>query len=92
MIKKAGFDVPLFTADGSSQMPNGYLPDVLPGLNGGTGQDIFDTIKKYRPNGPFYVPEYYPGWLDHWGETHAQGQRRFMRQKISIGCFLATSR
>lgn len=71
MIKHAGFDVPLFTADGPTQMPNGYLSDVLPGVNGATGQDIFDTIKKYRPNGPFFVPEYYPGWLDHWGEAHA---------------------
>ena len=71
MIKAAGFDVPLFTADGPTQMANGSLPDVLPAINGATGQDIFDTIRKYRPEGPFFVAEFYPGWLDHWGEAHA---------------------
>ena len=71
MIKNAGFDVPLFTSDGPSQMVNGSLPDVLPAINGATGQDIFDTIRKFRPTGPFFVAEFYPGWLDHWGEAHA---------------------
>jgi beta-galactosidase len=72
MIRSAGFDVPLFTADGPSQMPRGSLPDVLPAINGATGQDIFDTIRKFRPHGPFFVAEFYPGWLDHWGEAHAK--------------------
>jgi beta-galactosidase len=33
--------------------------------------EIFDTIRKFRPKGPFFVAEFYPGWLDHWGEPHA---------------------
>jgi beta-galactosidase len=71
--RAAGFDVPLFTADGGgNMMANGSLPDVLPGLNGGSGRSIFREIGKYRPNGPWFVPEFYPGWLDHWGERHAQ--------------------
>jgi len=70
--RAAGFDVPLFTADGGgSMMAAGHLPDVLPGLNGG-GQDIMSEVGKYRPNGPWFVPEFYPGWLDHWGEPHAR--------------------
>lgn len=73
MIRAAGFDVPLFTADGGGQMmANGSLPDVLPGLNGGSGPGIFKEIGKYRPQGPYFVPEFYPGWLDHWGEPHAR--------------------
>ncbi len=40
-------------------------------VNGTTGQNIFDAVKRFRPNGPFFVPEFYPGWLDHWGEPHA---------------------
>ncbi len=72
MIKGAGFDVPLFTADGPTQMASGSLPDVLPAVNGATGQEVFDTIRKFRPNGPFFVAECYPGWLDHWGEEHAK--------------------
>jgi beta-galactosidase len=71
--RAAGFDVPLFTADGGgNMMANGHLPDVLPGLNGGGGSDIMKQIGKYRPNGPWFVPEFYPGWLDHWGEAHAK--------------------
>jgi beta-galactosidase len=73
MDRAAGFDVPLFTADGSGKMmANGSLPDVLPGFNGGAGPDIMKEIGHYRPKGPWFVPEFYPGWLDHWGEAHAR--------------------
>ena len=73
MDRAAGFDVPFFTADGGgNMMANGHLPEALPGLNGGDGPDIFKEIGKYHPNGPWFVPEFYPGWLDHWGEPHAQ--------------------
>ncbi|SPE59552.1 conserved exported hypothetical protein [Verrucomicrobia bacterium] len=71
--RAAGFDVPFFTADGGGQMmANGSLPDALPGLNGGGGPGIMKEVGKYRPTGPWFVPEFYPGWLDHWGEPHAQ--------------------
>jgi len=70
--KKAGFEVPFFTADGGgNMMAGGHIPEAIPGLNGGGGKGIFREIGKYRPNGPWFVPEFYPGWLDHWGEEHA---------------------
>ena len=70
--RAAGFDVPFFTADGGgNMMAGGHLPDALPGLNGG-GKNIFKEVGKYRPTGPWLVPESYPGWLDHWGEPHAK--------------------
>ena len=73
MQRAAGFDVPQFTSDGGGHMmAGGSLPDVLPGLNGGSGPNIMKEIGKYRPTGPWFVPEFYPGWLDHWGEKHAQ--------------------
>ncbi|HEX3988623.1 MAG TPA: beta-galactosidase, partial [Verrucomicrobiae bacterium] len=73
MDRAAGFDVPLFTADGGgNMMAKGHLPEALPGLNGGSGPDIMKEIGKYRPTGPWFVPELYPGWLDHWGEPHAR--------------------
>ncbi|HEX3988910.1 MAG TPA: beta-galactosidase, partial [Verrucomicrobiae bacterium] len=73
MDRAAGFDVPFFTADGGgNMMANGHLPEALPGLNGGSGPDIMKEIGKYCPTGPWFVPELYPGWLDHWGEPHAQ--------------------
>ena len=71
--RAAGFDVPFFTADGGGRMMDGgHLPDALPGLNGGGGPEIMKEIGKYRPHGPWLVPEFYPGWLDHWGEAHAR--------------------
>ena len=71
--RAAGFDVPFFTADGGgSMMAGGHLPEALPGLNGGSGPGIMKEVGKYRPNGPWFVPEFYPGWLDHWGEPHAK--------------------
>ncbi len=69
--RAAGFDVPQFTADGGGMMAAGHVPGTLPGLNGG-GPDIMKEIGGYRPHGPWLVPEFYPGWLDHWGEPHAQ--------------------
>jgi beta-galactosidase len=69
----AGFDVPLFTADGPSQCKNGYVTGVLPAINGDEDpQSIRDTVKKWNNgSGPFFSPEFYPGWLDHWGEEHS---------------------
>jgi len=69
----AGFEVPLFTADGPTQCRNGHLPGVLPGINGDDNPaSIRDTVEKYHGGaGPFFSPEFYPGWLDHWGEPHA---------------------
>jgi beta-galactosidase len=80
--RAAGFDVPFFTADGGgSMMAGGSIPEALPGLNGGGGPEIMKEIGKYRPTGPWFVPEFYPGWLDHWGEAHAQvGSKGLVRE------------
>lgn len=73
MERAAGFDIPQFTADGGgSMMAGGHVEGALPGLNGGDGPDIMKQIAKYRPTGPWLVPEFYPGWLDNWGNPHAQ--------------------
>jgi beta-galactosidase len=71
-VVAAGFTVPLTTCDGGSQMPAGYLPGLLPGLNGGSGPEVRATIDKFYPGGPYMVPETYPGWLDHWGEPKSK--------------------
>ena len=73
MIRNAGFDVPLFTADGPSQCKNAHLVGVLPAINGDDNpQSIKDTVDKYNGGrGPYFSPEFYPGWLDHWGEPHS---------------------
>ena len=69
MTRTAGFQCPLFTNNGGgSMMAHGSLPGILPGLDGGTGPDIMRQLRPYRPHGPWFVPESYTGWLDHWGQ------------------------
>jgi beta-galactosidase len=70
LLRHAGFDVPLFTADGATQMPAGHVAGALPAVNGATDSTIFEAVRRFAPSGPFFVPELYPGWLDHWGEAH----------------------
>ncbi len=71
-IRSSGFEVPLFSADGPSQITNAYISGVFPGVNGATGDEILKALNPYLPHGPYLVPEFYPGWLDHWGEPHAK--------------------
>lgn len=70
ILKDAGFNVPFFTSDGSWLFEGGSLPGVLPAAN---GENNIDNLKKvvdkyHGGSGPYMVAEYYPGWLDHWGE------------------------
>ncbi|MHB1920879.1 MAG: glycoside hydrolase family 35 protein [Chitinophagaceae bacterium] len=76
MLRGAGFNVPLFAADGSWAVHHTFLPGVLPGCNGETSaQNLKDTVNKYHDGkGPYFIPEYYPGWLDHWGEKFVRVQ------------------
>lgn len=66
----AGFDVPLFTADGSWLLQGGSVNGTLPAVN---GEDDIAKLKEvvnqyHNGEGPYMVAEFYPGWLDHWGE------------------------
>ncbi len=89
ITRKAGFDVPLFTADGPIQMPYGMIPGVLPAVNEEfIGERILTSIGRYRPKGPYFLAEFYPGWLDHWGEPHA----RVESGKLATGLDWALSR
>ncbi len=73
IFRKAGFDDILFTCDGPSQMPRGYLPGYLPAVNGEEDPaKVKELINKYHDGkGPYYVAEWYPGWFDNWGGKHA---------------------
>lgn len=66
----------LYTADGPEQVPSGSLPELPVGINfggenDGDAQRAFATLKKSRPDGPFFNSEYWAGWFDHWGGNHA---------------------
>jgi len=75
LLLESGFNQSLlYTADGPEQVPNGSIPDVAVGINFGGSDDAakaFETLKKYRPNGPFLNSEFWDGWFDHWGGKHA---------------------
>lgn len=69
-LKEAGFTVPFFTADGDWLFKNAALPGILPGANGEYDPEkLKKSVDEYHNGkGPYFVPELYPGWLDHWGE------------------------
>ena len=73
IFREAGFDGVLFTCDGPSQMPAGYLPGYLPAVNGEDNPaKVKALINKYHDGkGPYYISEWYPGWFDSWGGKHA---------------------
>lgn len=66
----AGFDIPMFTSDGSWLFEGGAIEGALPTAN---GEDNVENLKKvvdayHDGKGPYMVAEFYPGWLDHWNE------------------------
>ena len=69
-LLNAGFDVPLFTSDGSWLFEGGTIEGTLPTANGEDNVDkLKEVVNKYHNNlGPYMVAEFYPGWLIHWAE------------------------
>ncbi|HEV2211628.1 MAG TPA: beta-galactosidase [Verrucomicrobiae bacterium] len=73
-LKQAGFEVPLFTCDGPSQLRNDTRPDLFCVVNfGGGPEGNFKALRAIRPEGPLMCGEYYPGWFDSWGKGHHTG-------------------
>jgi beta-galactosidase len=98
LLKDAGFNVPMFTSDGSWLFDNGAIPGVLPTANGeGNIANLKKSVDKYYPGGPYMVAEYYPGWLDHWGEPFVkvgtdqvvQQVEEYLKNNISFNFYMA---
>ncbi len=70
----AGFDVPLFTSDGTWLFEGGSLEGVLTTANGeGNIENLKKTVNRYHDGkGPYMVAEFYSGWLAHWNEPHPE--------------------
>ena len=70
MLVDAGFEVPFFTSDASSLFEGGSTLSALPTANGEDDVEKLKTaVNQFNNNqGPYMVAEFYPGWLDHWGE------------------------
>ncbi|XP_067119019.1 beta-galactosidase-like [Centruroides vittatus] len=65
-----------FTTDGSSSsdLVCGRINGVFATIDFGSGTNVanaFHNLRLHQSKGPLVNSEYYPGWLDHWGEPHA---------------------
>ncbi len=70
LLKETGFPEPYFTSDGTWLFEGGAIEGVLPTANGeGNIRNLEKAVDQYHGGqGPYMVAEFYPGWLDHWGE------------------------
>lgn len=75
-LKHFDQNVVLFTTDGSSSsdLVCGKINGVFATIDFGSGvnvSDAFHNLRLHQSKGPLVNSEYYPGWLDHWSEPHA---------------------
>lgn len=85
MFLEAGFDIPLFTANGPTpgMLSGGTLPDVLSFINFGSDPaKQFEAFSRFRQNVPRMCAEFYPGWFDHWGEIHHHGNNQNLMEGV----------
>lgn len=73
-LVESGFDVPMFQCDYFARLVD-RREDLFCAANFGTHEDprvALDSLRSVMPQGPLFVAEFYPGWLDHWGERHGR--------------------
>lgn len=83
-LKEGGFEVPLFTCDGPTQLKADVREDIFSVVNfGGDPEGSFKYLKEIRPKGPMMCGEYYPGWFDSWGMAHHTGDIDHISTELS---------
>jgi beta-galactosidase len=97
-ILDAGFDIPLFTSDGSWLFEGGTIEGVLPTANGENDIDkLKQVVDEYHGGqGPYMVAEFYPGWLAHWCEPHpkvnasriARQTEKYLQNGVSFNYYM----
>lgn len=72
MFREAGFDGLLYTCDPPGDLARGYLPGLLPAVNGLVNpEEVKKLVRQYHNGkGPFLIAEWYPAWFDWWGAPH----------------------
>jgi len=72
MFIEAGFDGMLYTCDPATKVEFGYIPTLLPAVNGVVApEEVKRIVNHYNQGkGPYYVAEWYPAWFDWWGTKH----------------------
>ncbi|HUZ57237.1 MAG TPA: beta-galactosidase family protein [Hanamia sp.] len=98
MFRDAGFDGLLYTCDPPQALNNGYLPGLLPAINGLSDTTAIKEIirKHHNGKGPFMVAEWYPAWFDWWGAKHhtvpanayAKQLNNILKAGISINMYM----
>jgi beta-galactosidase GanA len=94
LIRKAGFDVPLFTSDGPAHylLESGTLDDVVPVVNfGGNPKNAFEELDKFRKNIPHMCGEFWCGWFTHWRDEK-RGSADWERQKKELQWMLENNK
>jgi beta-galactosidase len=99
-IRDAGFEVTLYTADGSeaAELRGGAFPDLPIAINFGQGDPSpeFANFAKFRQGATRMCGEYWDGWFDHWGEEHhvtspeeaARGVEWMLSRGISLNLYM----
>lgn len=73
-LRDAGFDVPLFACNPTSDLKHGFRQDLFPVVNFGSDPTkAFAALREILPQGPLMCGEFYPGWFDTWGQPHHFG-------------------
>ena len=63
----------MFTSDQPNDLADGALPGVLATANfGGKATASLAALRAQQPTGPLMCAEFWNGWFDYWGGTHAQ--------------------
>lgn len=97
-LKEVGFDVPMFTSDGSWLFEGGCVPGALPTANGESNiENLKKVVNRYNGGqGPYMVAEFYPGWLAHWCEPHpkvkasaiARQTEKYLQNDVSFNYYM----
>lgn len=98
-LVNAGFDIPLFTSDGTWLFDGGAIEGVLPTANGENNiANLKKAVDQYNQGkGPYMVAEFYPGWLAHWAEPHpsidaslvARKAQDYLKNDVSFNLYMA---
>lgn len=85
-LADAGFNVPLFTSDGSWLFEGGSTKGALPTANGESDiENLKKVVNQYHDGkGPYMVAEFYPGWLMHWAEPFPQISASSIAQQTEL--------
>ena len=85
--KYLGPEVFLYSTDGCSyqDVRGSKYPSVYSTVDFGPESDpekCFAIQQLFEPGGPLVNSEYYPGWLDHWGEPHSKKSKEIVSKTL----------